>query len=112
MVAVKTDGTLWTWGYNTFGRLGNGTTTDRSSPGTVAGGGTNWRTPMAGRLHSAAIKTDGTLWTWGGNGSGQLGDGTTTDRSSPGTISGGGTTWLAVRGIWTTNAIRSIEAGF
>jgi alpha-tubulin suppressor-like RCC1 family protein len=94
-VAVKTDGTLWTWGCNGSGRLGDGTATNRSSPGTVAGGGTNWCSVTAGQLSSIAVKTDGTLWTWGNNGQGRLGDGTTTNRSSPGTVAGGGTTWCA-----------------
>lgn len=93
-IATKTDGTLWTWGLNTHGQLGDGTTTNRSSPVTVAGGGTNWRIPSTGGLEfSSAVKSDGTLWTWGRNQNGQLGDGTTTNRSSPGTTAGGGTNW-------------------
>ena len=96
--AVKTDGTLWTWGYNFFGQLGNGAATDRSSPGTTAGGGTNWRQVASGGNHSAAVKTDGTLWTCGYNVYGQLGDSTTTDRSSLGTTAGGGTNWKQVSG--------------
>jgi alpha-tubulin suppressor-like RCC1 family protein len=93
--AVKTDGTLWTWGCNFCGTLGNGLVTNRSSPGTTAGGGTNWCGVSAGRGHTSAVKTDGTLWTWGSNDVGQLGAGlgTTVSRSSPGTTSGGGTTW-------------------
>ena len=94
--AVKTDGTLWAWGNNGSGQLGDGTTTNRSSPGTTAGGGTNWRQAACGNSHTAAIKTDGTLWTWGNNGNGQLGVGTTTSRSSPGTTAGGGTNWKQV----------------
>jgi alpha-tubulin suppressor-like RCC1 family protein len=95
-LAIKTDGTLWTWGCNGQGRLGDGTTTNRSSPGTVAGGGTTWCAASVGFNHSAGIKTDGTLWTWGGNNFGQLGDGTTTSRSSPGTVAGGGNNWCMV----------------
>jgi YD repeat-containing protein len=94
--AIKTDGTLWTWGYNGYGQLGDGTATDRSSPGTTAGGGTNWKQVACGRQQIAAIKTDGTLWSWGYNGNGQLGDGTTSHRSSPGTTAGGGTNWKQV----------------
>jgi alpha-tubulin suppressor-like RCC1 family protein len=96
LVAIKSDGTLWTCGYGQFGKLGDGTTTSRSSPGTTAGGGTNWKLVSCGYAAIGAIKTDGTLWTWGGNGSGQLGDGTTTSRSSPGTVAGGGTNWKTV----------------
>jgi alpha-tubulin suppressor-like RCC1 family protein len=100
--AIKNDGTLWTWGYGNNGQLGDGTTTDRSSPGTTAGGGTNWKqigTPGAPGVsggNACAIKTDGTLWTWGRNNNNQLGDGTTTDRSSPGTTVGGITNWKQV----------------
>jgi alpha-tubulin suppressor-like RCC1 family protein len=94
--AIKTDGTLWTWGTNDQGQLGTGDTTARSSPGTVSGGGTTWKQVSCGDRNIAAIKTDGTLWTWGNGGVGQLGNSTTTNRSSPGTVSGGGTTWKQV----------------
>lgn len=93
---IKTNGTLWTWGCNGYGRLGDGTTTNRSTPVTTAGGGTNWCSVSAGTTMTAAIKTDGTLWTWGSGGYGQLGTGTTADRSSPVTVAGGGTNWCAV----------------
>jgi alpha-tubulin suppressor-like RCC1 family protein len=103
--AIKTDGSLWTWGANPTGQLGDGTTTNRSSPGTTAGGGFDWAKVSVGGQSSAAIKNDGTLWTWGRNaytvsgagvGTGILGDGSTTDRSSPQTVAGGGTTWKQV----------------
>jgi len=94
--AVKTDGTLWTWGENASGRLGNNSTVNISSPGTTAGGGTTWCQVNAGNEHNAAIKTDGSLWTWGCNGTGRLGDNTVLNRSSPGTTAGGGTTWCQV----------------
>ena len=96
--AIKTDGTLWTWGNNGNGRLGDGTTLDRSSPVTTAGGGVNWKQVSCGDAHTAAIKTDGTLWTWGKNDDGRCGDGTITDRSSPVTTAGGGTDWKQVAG--------------
>ncbi len=94
-VAIKTDNTLWAWGNNTYGMLGDGTTTDRHSP-TQIGADTNWASvSAAGFYHTVAIKTDGTLWAWGNNGSGQLGDGTATDRSSPTQI-GADTSWASV----------------
>jgi alpha-tubulin suppressor-like RCC1 family protein len=96
--AVKTDGTLWTWGTNGAGQLGDGTTSTRSSPVTTAGGGTNWKQLSMGASFSAAIKNDGTLWTWGSGGGGTLGTNNTTNRSSPGTTSGGGTNWKQVSG--------------
>ena len=95
-VAIKTDGTLWTWGYNIGGQLGDNTTTDRSIPVTTFAGGTNWKQVSAGNLHTLAIKTDGTLWTWGSNAYGQLGDNTSTNRSTPVTTFAGGTNWKQV----------------
>jgi alpha-tubulin suppressor-like RCC1 family protein len=89
-------GNLWTWGSNGSGQLGNNTTTDRSTPVTTFAGGTNWKQVASGINHTAAIKTDGTLWTWGSNGSGQLGNNTTTDRSTPVTTFAGGTNWKQV----------------
>lgn len=107
-LALKTDGTLWTWGFNFYGELGDGTTTNRSSPGTVAGGGLTWCQIATGINHSMAIKTDNTLWTWGRNTHGRLGDGTTTCRSSPGTVAGGGTTWSKVSGFgYSTVALKT-----
>ena len=88
--------TLFTWGYNDPGQLGDNTTTDRSTPVTTFAGGTNWKQVAAGRQHSAAIKTDGTLWTWGAGGEGQLGTNNTTTRSTPVTTFAGGTNWKQV----------------
>ena len=96
VAAIKTDGRLWTWGDNTNGQLGQATTTNRSSPRTTSGAGTTWSKVACGNYTTAAVKTDGTLWTWGSNFQGQLGDGSTTDRSSPGTVDGGGSTWKQV----------------
>ena len=106
--AIKTDGTLWTWGSNSSGQLGDGTTSSRLSPATTAGGGTNWKQIACGHAHTAAIKTDGTLWACGYNGSGQLGDGTIANKSSPVTTSGGGTNWKQVAGgLYQTVAIKT-----
>ena len=94
--AIKTDGTLWTWGDGGQGRLGNATLTDRSTPVTTFAGGTNWKQVSAGYRHTAAIKTDGTLWTWGYGNSGRLGNATLTNRSTPATTFAGGTNWKQV----------------
>lgn len=94
-LAVKTDGTLWAWGGNTDGRLGlnGGVTVHRSSPVQV-GSLNNWKY-VSSSGHSASVKTDGTLWTWGLASSGQLGHNNTTARSSPVQV-GALTTWKYV----------------
>ena len=94
--AIKTDGTLWLWGRNTYGQLGDNTTTHRSSPVQTVAYGTNWKSVGCGFSHPAAIKTDGTLWLWGNNYNGALGDNTTTNRSSPVQTVAYGTNWKSV----------------
>ena len=94
--AIKTDGTLWSWGDNGYGQIGDGTRTHKSSPVQTIAGGNNWKSVSNGAYFSAAIKTDGTLWTWGYNGTGCLGDGTTNAKSSPIQTSAGGTNWKGV----------------
>jgi len=90
--AVKTDGTLWAWGRNDHGELGQGNTTDLSSPVKI-GALTNWSNVWAGFRSVIALKTDGTLWGIGENNYGQLGLGDTTLRSSPAQI-GSETDWV------------------
>ena len=106
-LAVKTDGTLWCWGSNTFGSLGLGNTTYYSSPKQL-GALTTWsKVSMGGFYSGSAIKTDGTLWSWGYNGYGLLGDGTTITRSSPVQI-GALTNWLQVSaGYYHSVAIKT-----
>jgi alpha-tubulin suppressor-like RCC1 family protein len=96
--AIKTDGTLWTWGYNSYGQLGDNTTVNKSSPVQTISQGTNWKQIACSVEASAAIKTDGTLWTWGRNRKGQLGDNSTTNKSSPVQTVSGGTNWKLVNG--------------
>ncbi|WP_166541769.1 RCC1 domain-containing protein [Paenibacillus lutrae] len=81
-LALKADGTVWAWGINTSGQLGDGTTTKRPLPQQVPGLD-NVVKISAGGSHSLALKSDGTVWAWGDNGSGKLGDGTTVDRKTP-----------------------------
>jgi len=73
-LAVGTDGTVWAWGFNHRGQLGDGTTTDRSSPVQVPGL-TGIIAVSAGKSHSLALRGDGTVWAWGDTTSGQVGDG-------------------------------------
>lgn len=73
-LAIKTDGTLWAWGENEAGTLGDGTTIDKFSI-TQIGADNNWKSVSGGSYTSYAIKTDGTLWAWGFGGLGQLGNG-------------------------------------
>lgn len=83
-LALMTDGTLWAWGSNASGQLGDGTNIDRYLPVKVAGlQGRTVQAIAAGHAHSLALLTDGNLLAWGGNASGQLGDGTTTSRMAP-----------------------------
>jgi len=79
-LAMKTDGSLWAWGYNSDGELGDGTIIDKYTPVKVM---ENAQSVSGGDNHTLAIKNDGSLWAWGYNGLGQLGDGTTIDKLAP-----------------------------
>jgi probable HAF family extracellular repeat protein len=81
-VALKTDGTLWAWGHNHRGQLGDGTTVDQSRPLQV-GTDRDWAAVAPGDDHTVGVKTDGKFWSWGGNSYGSLGDGTMELRSTP-----------------------------
>jgi alpha-tubulin suppressor-like RCC1 family protein len=104
--AVKTDGTLWAWGYNGVGQLGQNNVISRSSPVQI-GALTNWYSASFGGLHMASIKTDGTLWIWGGGANGKLGDNAVVNRSSPVQI-GVLTNWAKVSaGKYCTASIKN-----
>jgi hypothetical protein len=81
-VALASDGTVWAWGWNGYGQLGDGTTTDRIVPVPV-GGLAAASALTAGAFHSLALESDGTAWAWGRNGNGQIGDRTGSDRLAP-----------------------------
>src|SRR5581483_5454341 len=90
-LAVTTDGSVWAWGGNGSGQLGDGTTTDRATPARV--GGLERVTPVAAGggpygSHSLALDADGTVWAWGDNSHGELGDGTTTSHPTPTRVAG------------------------
>ena len=105
------DYSLFSWGWNSNGQLGDGTTTNRSSPVLITNTFSRLISVSAGGAHSAYIVEDGfgggSLWTFGQNTSGQLGDGTTTNRSSPVQV-GAGTDWVHVScGTASTYALKS-----
>lgn len=120
-IALKSDGTVWTWGYNYRGVLGYGTSDPYSHilPSQVQG--ISGVTAIAGgNVHTIALKSDGTVWAWGWNNSGQLGDGTTEDRYLPVqvnglqdvvAISGGGNHTLAIKSDGTVWAWGSNDNG-
>ena len=80
--AVKTNGTLWAWGTNFNGQLGDGSVTQTAVPVQI-GTDTHWQFVSAGMMHTVAIKQDGTLWAWGNNDQGQLGTGLVEGSTTP-----------------------------
>ena len=104
--AIKTDGTLWTWGSNSLGQLGLGDMTNRNSPVQV-GTLTTWKKITVGRNSMAAIKTDGTLWIWGSGQYGELGLGNENSTSSPVQV-GSSTDWKQISaGFFSYYAIKT-----
>ena len=103
-LALKGDGTVWAWGDNFGGRLGNGDSETLYSLTSVQVSGlTGIISIAAGDYHGLAVKNDGTVWAWGYNLSGQLGDGTTTNRYAPVQVKDvGGTGWLNLKAASTT----------
>jgi len=93
-LAVLTDHTLYAWGSNASGQLGDGSTTNRIAAVQV-GSDNHWFAVAAGGAHTLAIKQDRSLWAWGSNSDGQLGDGTTTNAYLPEQI-GTATNWVSV----------------
>lgn len=84
-LGVRADGTLWAWGSNFYGQLGDGTTTNRETPVQI-GTATNWARVAASNVSTMAIRKDGTLWSWGDNTNGQLGNASYTSRAVPGQV--------------------------
>jgi uncharacterized repeat protein (TIGR03803 family) len=106
ILARKQNGTLWAWGYNFSGQLGDGSTTTRTTPVQI-GTNTTWAKISAGGYHTVATRADGTLWAWGYNGLGQLGDGSFTSRTAPVQIAPA-SSWQDVNaGFYHTIAIRA-----
>lgn len=91
---IKADGTLWGWGHNSGSKLGYGSGTYTIPTPTQIGTNTNWLSVSDGWSHTIALKTDGTLWAWGLNENGQLGDNTTVNKITPTQI--GTATWQSI----------------
>jgi alpha-tubulin suppressor-like RCC1 family protein len=114
MLALTSAGVAYAWGYGTYGRLGDNTSSNRSSPVTVVGGITTWSKISAGGDHSHGLTSAGVAYAWGYNAKGMLGDGTTVNRLSPVTVVGGITTWSQISagidplGSWSTGAPHSL----
>jgi alpha-tubulin suppressor-like RCC1 family protein len=100
IIGVRANGSLWSWGSNGYGQLGTNNTTDRSSPVSVVGGFTDWISANAGSFQSLSIRANGTLWAWGRNNVGQLGDNSLANRSSPVSVVGGFTDWIQASTGW------------
>ena len=81
-LAIDIEGNLWAWGGNSFGQIGDGTTTTKSTPVAIMEG-RKFKEISAGRYQSLAIDEEGNLWSWGRNNEGQLGDGTTINKNYP-----------------------------
>ncbi len=111
--ALLSNGSIKCWGFNGYGQLGDGTTTDRYTPVTVSNPPTGVVAIGAGSSHTCTLNSSGGVQCWGGNYSGQLGDGTTTRRSAPVQVSGlsSGVKQIAVGGdhacaLTTSNAVK------
>jgi alpha-tubulin suppressor-like RCC1 family protein len=102
-LALKSDGTIWAWGENIYGQLGDGTTVREQASPVRSIPGNDWKQVAASGIHSVALKQDGTLWAWGYNWAGQLGDGTTNRSRVPLRV-GSSANWIR---IWA-NLIQNV----
>jgi alpha-tubulin suppressor-like RCC1 family protein len=105
-LALKADGSVVAWGWNFFGQLGNGNTTDSNTPETVSGL-SDVVSVAAGSYHSLALKSDGTVWAWGYNGNGQLGNGTYSPSNVPVQVSGLSDVTTIYAGSYHSMALKS-----
>jgi alpha-tubulin suppressor-like RCC1 family protein len=93
-LGVRQNGTAWAWGSaGLFGKLGDNSTTQKSSPVSVVGGFTDWCQLSAGLDHSLGVRQNGSAWAWGSGSTGSLGDNTSVNKSSPVSVVGGFTDW-------------------
>ena len=108
--AIRSDGTLWSWGNNNVGQLGQSNTYSNFSPIQVFALSNSWSQVSAGGSHTLAIDSNNTLWTWGYNAQGQLGDGTTTNRSYPIPIGATGISNYSAYSIFFNSALSQTVA--
>lgn len=110
-VGVRANGTLWSWGVNSHGNLGDNSTVHKSSPVSVLGGFTDWTQVASSGSSNFGIRANGTLWAWGYNGYGELGQniqGLSARRSSPMSVLGNLTDWVQVTA--STNDVAAIRS--
>ncbi len=105
-LALTADGSVWAWGSNDRGQLGDGSRRDRSQPARIANL-SNIVAIAGGTSHSVAVDSDGAVWAWGRNIDGILGDGTNTDRETPVQVSGLGNIVAVAAGDDMSYALRS-----
>lgn len=105
-VSIRNDGTVWTWGENGYGQLGNSSTENKVIPNQIMGM-SSVASVSAGSYHAVALKNDGTVWTWGYNRYGQLGNGTIQYRTSPVEVSGLSDVVQISAGYYHTAALKS-----
>jgi alpha-tubulin suppressor-like RCC1 family protein len=110
-VGLRADGTLWGWGWNRFGQLGNGAFETNAPQGATTpqqiGTNADWLAIAAGDSHTVALRASRTLWAWGNNNAGQLGNGTFTNSNTPQQI-GSDTNWQAIAaGVFHTLALHT-----
>jgi len=116
-VAVRYDGTVWAWGSNSNGQLGNNTIVDSTTPIQVLGvGGTGFmgvaKGIAAGHDHTVVHALDNTVWAWGSNGNGQLGNNTTTDSHTPIQVTAAGGVVAIAAGDYHTAVLRKEVVDF
>ena len=92
-LSLENEGFSYSWGQGSFGKLGDNSTTNKSSPITITGGFSDWCNVSAGYDHSLGITYNGSAWAWGLGSAGRLGDNTTVSSSSPVSVVGGFTDW-------------------
>ncbi len=107
-LGIKADGTLWAWGHNTSGQLGDGGSNDEENAPVQIGSSTSWVEIACGSAHSLALQSDGTIWAWGSDSNGQLGDGGSNENRVIPIQIGTDTDWIAIgAGSFRSFGIRS-----